>query len=82
MGRHSRIVINHDAVEHLLKVNAVPLLEQVGQKILAAAPDGCEMQTFVGATRARVTIRTATTEARIAEATNRSLTRAFEAGRS
>lgn len=81
MGNHSRVVINRDGVEQLLKVECVPALEAIGRKILAAAPEGCEMQTFIGETRARVTIRTATAAARRAEATGRALTRAFEAGR-
>lgn len=81
MGKYSRIVVNHAGVEQLLKVEVVPLLEELGAKILAAAPDGCEMQTYVGRTRARVTVRTATFEARAAEARDRSLTRAFDAGR-
>lgn len=81
MGKFSRIVVNRDAVEQLLKVDAVPFLEEAGAAIAAAAGDGVEVETFIGRNRARVTVRTATYKAMLDEAQNRTLTRAIDAGR-
>lgn len=75
------IELNEEGVRRLLKVEAVPLLEEMGASIAVTAGDGHEVETFVGRSRARVTVRTATTEARIDEAVNRTLTRSIDAGR-
>lgn len=78
-----RIELNHAAVVGLLKSPEVLAdLERRGKSIAEAAGEGYEIQTFVGATRARVTVRTETFAAREREATQRSLTRAIDAGRS
>lgn len=70
------------AVGRLLKSDAVLSdLTARGARIAAAAGDGHEVEPFVGATRARVTVRTATPAAMVAEARDRALTRALDAGR-
>lgn len=51
------------------------------QRIAAAAGPGMEANSQQGQTRARASVITATTEARLAEANNRALTRAIDAGR-
>lgn len=50
-------------------------------RIAAAAGEGFEAETKVGANRAHATIRTATWAARRAEARDRALTKALDAGR-
>lgn len=57
------------------------MLKERGLAIAARAGDGMAVQTVIGANRARVTIRTATYDAMVAEATDRSLSRALDAGR-
>lgn len=56
-------------------------LERRAKAIAAAAGPGNEVSSMIGATRARASVVTATTEARRAEATTRALTRALEAGK-
>jgi len=56
-------------------------LKRRGDAIAAAAGDGVDVQVVVGATRARVTVATATFEARKSEATDKTLTQAIGAGR-
>jgi hypothetical protein len=56
-------------------------LEGRGRSIAAAAGPGMEVDARIGSGRARVSVRTATNEARRAEATDRRLTRAIDAGR-
>jgi hypothetical protein len=56
-------------------------LERRGRNIAAAAGPGVEVSTFVGVNRVRITIRTATLDARIRQAKTKSLTRAIDAGR-
>lgn len=75
-----RIEINSAGVAALLKSPEVLAdLERRGQAIAAAAGEGHEVQSWIGRNRARVTVRTATTAARVAEATDRSLTSAIGA---
>ena len=78
-----RIVLNRKGMRELLRSDGVAEdLERRGQAIAAAAGDGVEAESaYLGKNRARVTVRTATTEARIAEAKDRVLTRAIETGR-
>lgn len=77
-----RIEINHAAVAQLLKSPGVQAdLERRARRIAAAAGPGNEVDVAIGRTRARATVRTATTEARVAEATRRALTTAVDAGR-
>lgn len=56
-------------------------LEARGSAIAAAAGPGHEVETYVGKTRVRVTVRTETREAMLAEAQDRTLTNALDAGR-
>lgn len=57
------------------------ILMEHAKPMVASAGEGIVAEPFIGKTRARVTVRTDTTDARIAEATNRTLTRAIDAGR-
>lgn len=76
------IVINHDAIHELLTGPEIQAdLQARAERIAAAAGDGHEVEVSNGKNRARRTVRTATTEARIAEATDQTLTRAIDAGR-
>lgn len=51
------------------------------ERIAEAAGPGMEVSSQIGATRARASVVTATTEARRAEAVDRALTSAIDAGR-
>lgn len=73
--------INEENIGRLLKEDVVPVLRAMGESIAAAAGPGHEVETYIGRRRARVTVRTATDEARYAEATDRTLTSAVDAGR-
>lgn len=70
------------AVEALEKS---PEMQQVllehGQRMADAAGDGFEAEVNVGSTRARCTVFTATVDAMLSEATDRTLTRSIDAGR-
>jgi hypothetical protein len=48
---------------------------------MAAAGAGHDLETFVGMNRARVTVRTDTFAAKLAEARDRNLSRAIDAAR-
>lgn len=77
-----RIDLDHGGIAELLKSPEVAAdLGRRGRQVAAAAGPGHEVETYVGRTRVRVTVRTATVEARRAEASRRSLTLAFEAAR-
>jgi hypothetical protein len=56
-------------------------LKAKADRIAAAAGAGFESSSMIGPNRARASVITATAKARRAEATNRSLTRAIDAGR-
>lgn len=76
------IRLNRRAIGQLLRSPAV--LADVTRRahaIAAAAGPGMEVDSAIGAHRARAAVITATGEARHAEATTRALTRAFGAGR-
>lgn len=77
-----RFDLNRKGVRELLRGPEVQAeLRQRAQRIAAAAGPGHEVQMWVGRNRARATVRTATWQARHAEATTRALTRAIDAGR-
>ncbi len=77
-----RIELHRDGIRDLLKSPEVRQdLERRGWAIAAAAGEGYEIESTVGPNRARVEIRTATTDARITEATNHTLIGALDAGR-
>lgn len=79
-----RIVIHHEAIAELLRGPEIQRdLAARAQRITSAAggPPDFEHEAHIGKTRARETVRTATVDGMIAEATNRVLTRAIDAGR-
>jgi hypothetical protein len=76
------IKVNRAAVGAILKSDSVREdLERRGQAIAAAAGEGMEVNTLYGKDRVSVFVRTGTPEAKRAEATQRSLTNAIDAGR-
>jgi hypothetical protein len=80
-GGDVRIVLNPEGVRQLLKDPGVLAeLERRGRAIASAAGEGMEVQSHVGANRVRVTVRTATVDAQLREATQRVLTNAIGAG--
>ncbi|MGQ7313375.1 hypothetical protein ACUOFU_16840 [Microbacterium arabinogalactanolyticum] len=82
MAGNMRIKINRAGVVALLTSPEVSAdLTRRGNAIAAAAGDGVETQTARNRDRAVAFVRTETFEARKAEATDRSLTRAIDAGR-
>lgn len=77
-----RTVLNRRALRELLRSDeVVSNLRPRGERIAAAAGTGHQVQTYKGRNRARVTVRTETFRAMQREASRRSLTRAFNAGR-
>lgn len=56
-------------------------LERRGEAIARAAGDGHRVEAEIGPNRARVAVITDTIDAMVAEATDRTLTRALDAGR-
>lgn len=77
-----KVVVNRRAIRDLLRSREVRKdLKRRGDKIAAAAGPGHRVEEEVGPNRARVAVITDTTEAVISEATDRTLTRALDAGR-
>lgn len=77
-----RIEVNRKGVRDLLRSREVEAdLTRRAQAIAAAAGAGHEVDSEVGRNRVRVSVRTDTIDAMLAEATSRSLTRALDAGR-
>jgi hypothetical protein len=82
VGNSIRIDVNDAGIRALLKSPEVQaMLKAKADRIAAAAGPGMEATSWAGRTRARASVITATAKARRAEATNRSLTRAIDAGR-
>jgi len=82
MAATVRVELNSDGIRALLRSEAVRAdLERRARAIAEAAGEGFEVESQVGSNRARASVRTATAEAREAEATDRALTRAIDAGR-
>jgi hypothetical protein len=77
----AKIILNRAAVAHLLKEAILPDLQRRAANIAAAAGPGFEVDSAIGKNRARASVRTVTFAARRAEATNRTLSRALDAGR-
>jgi hypothetical protein len=82
------IKINHDGVKALLRSEGVQAeLRRRAEQIAAAAnaasglDAGFVVDNDVGKNRARSVVVTATADAMVAEATDRTLTRSFDAGR-
>ena len=81
-----KVKLNSDTVEQMLKgegdfAGVARFLEDRAHAIAEQAGDGMAVESFVGATRARVTVSTDTWEAKAAEATDAVLTSALDAGR-
>lgn len=77
-----RIELNRSGVRQLLRGDDVKAeLKRRAEKIAAAAGPGHKVNSSVGANRARAEVVTDSFAARYNEATNRSLTRALDAGR-
>jgi hypothetical protein len=78
-----KVTLNEANIGRLLTSPAVQAdLLRRARKIAAAAGPGMEPSVQVGRTRARGSVITATRKAREAEARDRALTRALDAGRS
>lgn len=78
-----RIEVNGAGIRALLKSPEVQAdLGRRAGAIAAAAGPGHDVDVRVGATRARASVRTGTAAAKRAEAQERALTRAIDAGRS
>lgn len=77
-----KVRINRKGVRELLRSREVLSdLERRANAIAAAAGEGMEVDSEIGRNRARASVRTATREAVLAEAQQRALTRALDAGR-
>lgn len=77
-----RVDVNDAGIQALLKSPEVrALLKAKADRIAAAAGGGMEASSWTGRTRARASVITATSGARRAEAKDRALTRALDAGR-
>lgn len=77
-----KIELNAATVRTLLKSDGVKAdLERRAKAIAAAAGDGFEVATRDGKNRIHVEVQTATPEAMLAEAQDKRLTRAIDAGR-
>ena len=82
MGSKIRIDVNDAGIQELLKSGEVrAFLKAKADRIAAAAGPGMEASSWSGRTRARASVITATSKARKAEAKDRALTRALDAGR-
>ena len=83
MAEKVRLEINSEGIQAVLKSPEVQeLLRSKAERIAAAAGgDGFEVDARVGATRARASVVTASKAARKAEAEDRALTKAIDAGR-
>ena len=77
-----RIELNRDGVAEILKsAGVLAELERRAHAIAAAAGDGFVVESSTGRSRARVRVYADTFEAKRAEAKDRALTRAIDAGR-
>lgn len=77
-----RIEVNSAGIQALLKSAEVQAdLQARALRIAAAAGEGMEAGSRIGKTRARASVITATRKAQLAEANNRALTKALDAGR-
>ncbi|MFB7798936.1 hypothetical protein [Isoptericola sp. NPDC056134] len=80
-----RLKLNHKNIRALLRSEPIRAdIERRARAVAAAAggeEKGFEVDVRVGSNRVRASVRTATREAREAEATDRTLTRALDAGR-
>jgi hypothetical protein len=76
------VYLNSAGIRQVLTSGEVQrLLLERAERIAAAAGEGMEASVESGRNRARASVITATTKARLAEAKDRALTRALDAGR-
>ena len=77
-----QVRVNTSGAQSILKSSEVrAFLKAKADRIAAAAGAGFESSSMVGPNRARASVITATAKARRAEAKDRALTRALDAGR-
>lgn len=77
-----RIELNHSAVRQLLRSDEVKAdLERRAKRIADAAGPGHDVDVSTGRNRARADVATESFAARYRESTERTLTRAIDAGR-
>lgn len=77
-----RIQLNHSGMRALLRGPEIKAdLERRANAIAATAGEGFDVDVHVGRNRARADVATATWGAKYAEAVDRTLTRAIDAGR-
>ena len=77
-----RIKINSGAVREILRSGAMEAdLRKRAERIASKAGEGMVATSTIGRARALAKVHTETTEAKVAEATERALTRAIDAGR-
>lgn len=82
MARNSRVRMNPAGSRALLRSpEVVEELERRAMRIADAAGEGMDIDIEIGPERARVSVRTATRDAVLAEHENRALTHALDAGR-
>lgn len=82
MAGRIKIEMNPAGVREILQSEAVRAeLHRRAQLIADAAGEGMEASSQIGATRARASVRTETPEAMRAEAEDRTLSSAIDAGR-
>lgn len=85
MSKKLKVTLNHANIASWLRSDEVSNaagLQRRARAIAAAAGPGFEVEDSTGQTRARYTVYAATVDAMRAEATDRALTRAIDAGRS
>lgn len=82
MAQRIRIEMNRKGVEELLKSPEVQAdLQRRAEAIAQAAGPGMVAEARVGRTRARASVRTGDFDAILAEARDKALTKAIDAGR-
>lgn len=83
MATRVRIEMNKDGFQELLKSEPIRAdLDRRARAIAAAAGDGMLARSSIGTTRARAQVITDSLDAKLAEAKDKSLTKAIDAGRS
>jgi hypothetical protein len=76
------VKLNRGGMRDLLRSAEVMAdLKKRGERIAAAAGPGHEVEAFTGRNRDRVTVRTTTNEAAVAEEAHKNLTNAIGAGK-
>lgn len=82
MATKIQLKFNYPAFDAIRKSPGVQAdLKKRADRIAAAAGEGHEVTTTIGATRARASVVTATHDARLGEAADKTLSSALDAGR-